>query len=150
MPQSLANILVHLVFSTKERYPFIQPSIESELHRYLAEMCNVCGSPSLSIDGTADHVHLLFSLGRTIAMSDVVEKVKGSSSGWIKGKGSEFRKFAWQRGYGAFSIGQSNVAALKHYIAGQKKHHARTTFQDEFRTLLRKYRIEYDEQYVWD
>jgi putative transposase len=102
------------------------------------------------IDGTPDHLHILFSLARIITITDLVEEVKTESSKWIKTKGPEFRNFHWQKGYGAFSIGQSNVAALKRYIHGQKQHHKRVTFQDEYRRFLKHYEIEYDERYVWD
>src|SRR2546426_3933458 len=107
MPQSLSSILVHLVFSTKNREPFITPAIEPELHPYLASIFRALKSPSLTIDGTADHIHILFALGRVITVADLVEEVKTDSSKWIKKKGSEFRNFYWQKGYGAFSIGQS-------------------------------------------
>jgi len=150
MPQSLSSILIHLVFSTKHREPLITPEIETELHKYLATIFRECKSPTLLIGGTEDHLHTLFALSRTLAVADLVEEVKTSSSKWIKTKGPEFRQFHWQAGYGAFSIGQSNVAALKRYIAGQKEHHRRQSFQDEFRVLCKKYDLEFDERYVWD
>ncbi len=150
MPQSLSSILIHLVFSTKHREPFITPAIETELHPYLAAIFRELKSPSLAIDGTADHVHTLFSLGRVITIAELVEEIKTESSKWIKTKGIEFRNFHWQKGYGAFSIGQSNVAALKRYIHGQKRHHQRVSFQDEYRKFLKAYGIDYDERYVWD
>jgi putative transposase len=150
MPQSLSAILIHLVFSTKNREPFITPAIETELHPYLAKIFRELKSPSLTINGASDHVHILFSLGRVIKVADLVEEVKTESSKWIKTKGREFRNFHWQRGYGALSIGQSNVVALKRYISNQKQHHRGITFQDEYRKFLKSYRIEYDERYVWD
>ena len=150
MPQSLSSILTHLVFSTKRREPFITPAIETELHPYLATIFRALKSPSLCIDGTADHVHILFSLGRVITMADLVEEIKTESSKWIKTKGREFRNFHWQKGYGGFSIGQSNVASLKRYIRGQKQHHQRVSFQDEYRNFLKAYGVDYDERYVWD
>jgi putative transposase len=150
MPQSLSSILIHLIFSTKNREPFITPAIETELHPYMASIFRALKSPSLTIDGTSDHIHILFSLGRIITVADLVEEVKTGSSKWIKTKGPEFRNFHWQKGYGAFSIGQSNVAALKHYIRNQKQHHKRITFQDEYRKFLKSYGIDYDERYVWD
>jgi putative transposase len=150
VPQSLSSILVHLVFSTKNREPFITSAIETELHPYMAKVFRELKCPSLPIDGTSDHVHILFSLGRVIKVADLVEEVKTESSKWIKTKGREFRNFHWQRGYGAFSIGQSNVEALKRYIRGQRQHHRRVTFQDEYRKFLKSYCIEYDERYVWD
>ena len=127
MPQSLSSILIHLVFSTKNREPFIQPTIEKELHPYMAKIFRALKSPSLAIDGTADLVHILFSLSRVIKIADLVQEVKTESSKWIKTKGPEFKNFHWQNGYGAFSIGQSQVAILKRYIARQKAHHQRVT-----------------------
>ena len=150
MSQSLSSVLIHLVFSTKNRELFITAEVESELHSYMAKIFRELKSPSLAIDGTNDHVHVLFSLARVITIADLVEEVKTSSSKWIKTKGREFRNFHWQRGYGAFSIGQSNVTALKHYIRSQKEHHQRVTFQDEYRKFLKAYGIDYDEKYVWD
>jgi len=113
MPQSLSSILIHLVFSTKLRERLITPAIEPELQKYMAKVFRALNSPSLAIDGTEDHVHILFSLGRVIKIADLVEEVKTESSKWIKTKGREFKDFHWQRGYGAFSIGQSNIASLK-------------------------------------
>lgn len=150
MSESLSSILVHLVFSTKNREPFITPAVETELHPYMAKVFRELKSPSLAIDGTADHVHILFSLARIITIADAVEEVKTNTSKWIKTKGREFRNFHWQRGYGAFSIGQSNVETLKRYIRRQKEPHRRVTFQDEYRKFLKAYGIDYDENYVWD
>ena len=150
MPQSHAAILVHIIFSTKNREPFIQPEIETELFPYLATSCRSANSPALLINGTMDHVHLLVNLGRKTAIADLVEEIKTSSSRWIKSKGPPFQNFYWQNGYGAFSIGQSGVAALKQYIANQKEHHRVKTFQEEFREFLTRYEMEWDERYVWD
>lgn len=150
MAQSLSSILIHLVFSTKNREPFITPAVETELHPYMAKIFRELKSPSLAIDGTSDHVHILFSLARVITIADLVEEVKTNTSKWIKTKGREFRNFHWQKGYGGFSIGQSNVASLRRYIRGQKDHHRRVTFQDEYRKFLKAYGIDYDERYVWD
>src|SRR6266436_6006660 len=121
MPQSLSSILIHLVFSTKNREPFITPAVEPELHPYMAKIFRELKSPSLAIDGTADHVHIVFSLARVITVADLVEEVKTESSKWIKTKGREFRNFHWQRGYGVFSIGQSNQESLKRYVLNQKE-----------------------------
>src|SRR5712664_2724143 len=128
MAQSLSSILIHLVFSTKNREPFITPAIETELHPYMAKIFRELKSPSLTIDVTSDHVHILFSLARVIAPADLVEEVKTSTSKWIKTHGCDFKNFHWQKGYGAFSIGQSTVATLKRYIHHQKRHHQRVTF----------------------
>lgn len=150
MAQSLASILVHLVFSTKHREPFIKSEIEPNLHAYLAVVFRECKCPSLIVGGMPDHVHALFSLHRTQPISDVVEEVKKRSSKWMKTNGEEYRQFQWQGGYGAFSVSQSAAQAVKNYIANQKQHHRKITFQDEFRALLKKYEVEYDEKYVWD
>ncbi|HBB93963.1 MAG TPA: IS200/IS605 family transposase [Blastocatellia bacterium] len=129
MSQSLSSVLIHLVFSTKNREPFITPAIEPELHPYMAKILRELKSPSLAIDGTADHVHILFPLARVVTIAEIVEEIKTSTSKWIKTKGREFRNFHWQRGYGAFSIGQSNVASLKRYIRDQKEHHKASRFK---------------------
>jgi len=150
MLQSLARILVHIVFSTKHRQPLIQPEIENELYSYMASIFRVYESPAIIINGVEDHVHNLCTLSRKIALSDLIEKVKKSSSKWIKTKDAAYKNFYWQNGYGAFSIGESNVEALKTYIAKQKEHHRQKTFQDEFREFFQLYKIEYDEKYVWD
>ncbi|HSB08930.1 MAG TPA: IS200/IS605 family transposase [Blastocatellia bacterium] len=150
MPQSLSSILVHLVFSTKNREPLIAGEVEIELHRYLATVFRELESPSLLIGGTEDHIHSLFALSRTITIADLVREVKTSSSKWIKTKGTALRQFHWQSGYGAFSVGQSNVPALTQYIATQKQHHRRTSFQDEFRFLCKRYGVDIDDRYVWE
>ena len=150
MPQSLSSILIHLIFSTKNREPLLTPEIETELYPYLASIFNAMKSPALIINGTSDHLHMLFSLSRVVTIADIVEEVKTESSKWIKTKGREFRNFHWQSGYGAFSIGQSQVPTVKRYIARQKEHHRHVTFQDEYRKFLKAYDIEYDERYVWD
>jgi putative transposase len=150
MAQSLANVLVHLVFSTKNRRPLIRPEVEHELHPYLAAVCREMGCPALDVGGTEDHVHILFSLSRTVTLSKLDEEVKKRSSKWIKTKAEGYADFAWQAGYGAFSIGQSGVAGVKQYIAEQKEHHRKVSFQEELRALLRRYQVEFDERYLWE
>ena len=150
MPQSLSSILIHLIFSTKNREPFITPAIETELHPYMAKIFRELKSPSLAIDGVSDHVHVLFSLARVIKVADLLQEVKTETSKWIKTKGPEFKNFHWQSGYGAFSIGQSQVEEVKRYIHSQKEHHRRVTFQEEYRKFLNAYGIDFDERYVWD
>ena len=150
MPQSLSSILIHLVFSTKNREPYITTEIEPELHAYLGAVFRECHSPALIINGTLDHVHALFALSRTVTVAGIVEEVKKRWSKWAKSKGGVHRNFQWQTGYGAFSIGRSNVDALKRYIAGQKEHHHRRTFGEEYRSFLKKYDVGYDGRYVWD
>ena len=150
MPQSLANVLVHVVFSTKNRSPFIAPDSEDELYRYLATAFRTCQCPAHKVGGTADHVHIVCSLARTVSIADLLAAAKADSSKWIKTKGPRYADFAWQAGYGAFSIGQSQLGRVSEYIAAQGEHHRARTFQDEFRGLLKRYEIEYDERYVWD
>jgi len=150
MPQSLSSILIHLIFSTKNREPILTPEIDAELYPYMASIFKAMKSPALIIDGTSDHLHTLLSLSRVMTIAELVEEVKTESSKWIKTKGRHFRNFHWQSGYGAFSIGQSQVPALRRYIRRQKEHHRRVTFQDEFRKFLKAYEVEYDERYVWD
>ncbi|MBI2805113.1 MAG: IS200/IS605 family transposase [Planctomycetes bacterium] len=150
MPQSLAAIYIHLIFSTKNRAPLIRPELEEELHMYHAGILRNLDSPLLCTGGTEDHVHVLFRLGRKIDVAKIVEKVKAGSSKWIKTKGAEYHDFYWQSGYGAFSIGQSGIGGVKKYIANQKEHHRTRTFQEEFREFLNRYEIAFDERYVWD
>jgi REP element-mobilizing transposase RayT len=150
MSQSLASVLVHLIYSTKNRHPFLTPEIDPELYAYQATIFRELESPALLINGTPDHVHALFRLSRKAALCDVIEEVKKRSSKWLKTKGTSLAQFQWQAGYGAFSIGESGVPALREYIAKQKEHHRIKTFQEEFREFLKKYGLEWDERYVWD
>ena len=149
MPQSLSKVLVHLIFSTKHREPLIGSEIRPRLHAYLVGILDHLKSPSLQTGGVADHVHILFSLGRTISQAALVEEVKKSSSKWMKAEGG-VPSFSWQAGYGAFSVGQSQTDAVARYIQNQEEHHRKVTFQEEFRKFLERYRVPYDERYVWD
>ena len=148
MPQSLSKVLVHLIFSTKHREPFIVPEPRPHLHAYLVGILDRLKCPSLQTGGVADHVHILFMQARTVALSDVVEEVKKGSSKWMKTQGVP--TFSWQAGYGAFSVGESQSLAVIRYIQKQEEHHRHVSFQDEFRKFLEKYRVSYDERYVWD
>ena len=150
MPQSLARLLVHLVFSTKNREPFLSSAIQSKLHAYMAATCDHYDCPSLRVGGVADHVHLLFGLARTRALSEVVQAFKTSSSKWIKEQGPELAIFHWQAGYGAFSVSESNSAGVVAYIKDQAEHHRTVSFQEEYRRLLQRHEIAFDERYVWD
>jgi len=150
MPQSLARILVHLIFSTKNREPFLSLDLQAELHPYLTTVLNNDGCPALEVGGVEDHVHLLFGLSRTLTIAQVVENVKTSSSKWIKTKEASLSCFHWQTGYGAFSVSQSNATAVVRYIQNQAEHHRKESFQSEFRKFLERYQIPYDERYVWD
>jgi REP element-mobilizing transposase RayT len=149
--QSLAQIYLHLVFSTKHRRPYLQnQALRVEMHAYLGGVCRNLDSPSLIVGGVADHVHILCRLGRTVSVAELVRELKRESSKWVKTKAIDLADFHWQDGYGAFSISPSHVEPLRRYVADQERHHRTESFQDELRRLLRKYGVEYDERYVWD
>ena len=150
MPQSLSLVILHLVFSTKDRQPLIGPSARAELHAYLAEVARNMGCECFRVGGMADHVHFAIRLARTVTVAQLVEDLKTSSSRWMKGRSPDLYAFAWQRGYGAFSVGPGDQQALLNYIENQEEHHCIRTFQEEFRGFLDKYKIKYDERYVWD
>jgi REP element-mobilizing transposase RayT len=150
MGQSLSKVILHSIFSTKNRYPFLDDKIRNDVHAYMTGIMRNFSCPILAINGTSDHIHILFVLSRSISQSKIIEEVKKNSSKWIKSKGEKYHEFFWQRGYGIFSIGESGIASTKKYIALQNEHHQRKTFQEEYRDFLKKYRIEYDENYVWD
>ena len=151
MPQSFARLYVHLIFSTKNRERLITDRVRQSLHSYMATVLQNFGSPPVLINSVEDHVHILFELGRTAAVSHAVEEVKTtSSSKWIKTQGGEFARFAWQSGYGAFSVSESIVRTVRDYIANQREHHRVKSFQEEYRTFLEKHGLTFDEQYVWD
>jgi REP element-mobilizing transposase RayT len=153
MPQSLNKVILHMVFSTKDRMPLVDASIRPRLHAYLASVLRDIDPPqsqAYRVGGVADHVHIAASLPRTVTISKLFEIIKKESSIWMKRQGPEYAKFYWQSGYGCFSLGPSQLDRLLHYIDNQEEHHKTVTFQDEFQTFLRKYNIEYDERYVWD
>jgi REP element-mobilizing transposase RayT len=151
MPQSLANVLLHVVFSTKHRQPFLRELRTREfLTAYLVGTLRNLDCPSLIIGVVEDHVHILCNLHRTVTIAKLVEEIKTSSSLRLKDEHKSLKDFQWQNGYGAFSVSQSNVPAVRRYIATQEEHHRRRSFQDELRLLLRRHGIEFDERYVWD
>jgi len=151
MSQSFAQIYLHIVFSTKNRNPFLHdPTIRDEILCGLGGECNKLGCPVIRVGGVADHVHILCHLARAISVMDLIKEIKRESSQWIKPKSRDLADFYWQKGYGAFSISPSHVPELCAYIANQEEHHRTESFQDEFRRLLTKYGLEWDERYVWD
>jgi REP-associated tyrosine transposase len=147
MPQSLAHVLVHLVFSTKNREPTIARNIRPALHAYLGGILDRLGCSPLAVGGAADHVHILFSLSRILSLAEVVEETKKASSKWMKQTEPDFW---WQAGYGAFSVAHSQVTAVIRYIERQEQRHRAQSFQDEFRQLLTRFQLPYDERYLWD
>lgn len=149
MAQSLSKILLHLVFGTKNRKPLIPQELEFELHAYLASECRRLGGQAYRVGGTENHVHLACTLPRTITAAKLLEGIKASSSAWIKKRDTRCSSFAWQGGYGAFSLGQSQLSSLMRYIDRQRDHHRTETFEEEFLDLLRKYEVEHDARYLW-
>lgn len=150
MPQSLAKIYTHLVFSTKGRTETIPKQHLADVHAYVARILNDNKCPAVKVGGTANHIHILFVQNRTMALSDVVRIVKSNSSKWINEKNGRLNPFCWQDGYGAFSISNTHVDAVVNYIANQEEHHKGVSFQDEFRKICKQCGVEYDERYVWD
>ena len=150
MSQSLVKNYLHIVFSTKHRQPLILPSIEKELYSYLGGICNNLECQVIKIGGHKDHIHILCLLSKKTALIKLIEQLKSNSSKWIKTKGNEFCNFYWQDGYGAFSVNPSEVDIVINYIENQKEHHSKKTFQEEYKAFLSKYKVEYNERYVWD
>jgi REP element-mobilizing transposase RayT len=150
MPQSLSKVIVHIVFSTKNREPWLDANVRPRMHAYLATTCRNLGAEFVHAGGVADHVHIVTALPRTLSQAQLIEQIKKTSSKWIKTLDVRYRAFSWQRGYGAFSVSQSQLDAVLLYISSQKEHHRTRTFQQEYRELLRKHGVDFDERYVWD
>ena len=154
MSQSLTQSWIHIIFSTKDRYPFLQDQkIQQRMHVYIGKICDDLKCQPSFVGGTADHIHILTNLNKNLPLSTFIEKVKKSSSKWIKTVdcgNNIINQFYWQRGYAAFSVSQSAIDAVKQYIATQAKHHQKQNFQDELRKWLSANHITYDERYLWD
>ena len=150
MPQSLSIILIHLIWSTKDRRPWLEPRIRERTHAFLAGAVRQCDCEAYRVGGVEDHVHLAVRLSRTLSVADLVKEVKTASSKWVKTQDASLQDFAWQQGYGVFSVGMSQKETLLNYIDNQEEHHRTRTFKDEYRDFLTKYGIEYDERHVWD
>jgi REP element-mobilizing transposase RayT len=150
MPQSLAKLHIHLIFSTKFREPMLHDRVREPFHRYIATVMRNFGCPVVIVNSVEDHVHILFELGRTVTVSGVVEEAKKTSSRWIKTQGAEFAAFRWQAGYGAFAVSASHVPAVRQYIEGQREHHRSREFPEEYRQFLKEHGLLFDERYVWE
>jgi REP element-mobilizing transposase RayT len=149
MGQSLSHLLVHSVFSTKDRHPFLRSEeIRKEIYAYMAGILKNLECHPIKIGGVEDHVHILSSLSKNIAFSELIGRLKGSSSKRLKEKG--VHGFGWQNGYGAFSVSESNIEAVTAYITNQAEHHRKFSFQEEVRELLKRHRVSFDERYLWD
>jgi REP element-mobilizing transposase RayT len=150
MPQSLAKIYIHLVFSTRNRERVLADGDGPDLHAYIGGILNGLGCIPLEINTEPDHAHILFISGRTMALSEVVGGVKKSATDWLRARSPRYAGFHWQSGYGAFSVSQSAVATVRNYIRNQREHHRGKPFEDEYRAMLEKHGMEYDERYVWE
>ena len=150
MPQSLNHVIVHYIFSTKDRQAFLVPDVRARLHAYLATVCRDMGAEAYRVGGVADHVHVLATLPRTVTQAEFIERMKKVSSKWIKDQDSGCAGFAWQRGYGAFSVSVSQMEPVIRYIDTQEEHHRHRSFQEEYREFLRRHGVAFDERYVWD
>jgi len=147
MSRTFTNLLTHVVFSTKDRMPLIRAELRTELFAYLGGLTRELNGKAYGINGTSDHVHMLISLPANVAVADALRFIKSNSSGWVREKWK--KTFAWQLGYGAFSVSKSNVPDVLKYIANQERHHRRVAFKDEFIDFLRRHEIDYDERYIW-
>ena len=149
MPQSLSAVYIHLIFSTKERYPFLRDEgLQRDLHAQLGEISKRLGCQPIRVGGIEDHVHILSRFGRTITQAEWIKELKRVSNIWLKTDGG-LRQFQWQSGYADFSVSLSNLQKVRDYIANQNRHNQRINFQDELRLLLTRHRIEWDERYIW-
>ena len=150
MPHTFTNLLVHFIFSTKDRRPNLEAEIRSRVFAYMGGVFREVGATPILINGPDDHVHALASIPAAASVADVMRLVKTNTSKWVHEQWPQRREFAWQSGYGAFSVSQSNRAEVAKYIAGQEEHHRHVSFQEEFLAFLKRHGIAYDERYVWD
>lgn len=150
MGQSLSKVYVHITYSTKKHQKLIDQNIKDHLFEYLGGICKGLECYPVRVGGYQDHVHILCVLSRKIAQMKLLEELKKQSSKWIKSQGQSYANFYWQDGYGIFSVNPAEIEKVVDYINNQEEHHMRRTFQDEFRAFLRKYKVPFDEQYVWD
>jgi len=150
MAHTYTNILIHALFSTKDRRPWLTSEIRDEVFRHLGGTLNDLRGQSLLVNGPRDHVHMLFVQPRTLSIATVMEKVKASSSGWVKERWPDRRYFGWQTGYAAFSVSKSHVEQVKGYISNQEEHHRKVSFREELLAFLKKHGVEYDARYIFD
>ena len=150
MPQSLSKVVIHIIFSTKNREPWLDSAIRPRMHSYLATICRDLGGEALRVGGVGDHVHIVTTLPRTLSQAHMIERIKKVSSKWIKTLDARYRDFFWQRGYGAFSVSPSQLDVVLQYVDAQQEHHRTRSFQEEYRELLRRHGFDFDERYVWD
>lgn len=149
MPQSLSINLVHVIFSTKNREPYLDPDTRQRLYPYMAQLIRDKGSECYRIGGIEDHIHLAIRLSKTATLSKTISEAKTGTSRWLKEISPKLSSFSWQEGYGAFSVSPKDLDAVIGYIDHQEEHHKKISFQDEFRKFLNKYQMDFDENYVW-
>jgi REP element-mobilizing transposase RayT len=150
MPQSLSNVIIHIIFSTRDREPWLDRDVRPRMHAYVATICRDQSAEAFLVGGVVDHLHIVTTLPRTLSQATMIETVKKTSSKWIKALDRKYRGFYWQRGYGSFSVSPSQLQAVLDYVESQEEHHRTRSFQEEYRDFLSKYGIEFDERYVWD
>jgi putative transposase len=150
MPQSLSKVVLHIIFSTKNREPWLESNVRPRMHAYLATICRDVGADFVRVGGVADHVHIVTTLSRTLSQAQLIEHIKKLSSKWIKTLDPRYRGFFWQSGYGAFSVSPSQLDEVLRYVEAQQEHHRTRTFQEEYRELLRRHGVDFDQRYVWD
>ena len=150
MSQSFASIHLHILFSTKDREPWIAAGLKQRLYDHIGETLRGSGCDLVAAGGMPDHVHLLVAVGRELSVADVVRLVKSTSSRWIHDTFPELAEFSWQVGYGAFAVGFASIAEVRRYIANQAELHATQSFEEEYREFLRRHKIEWDERFLWE
>jgi putative transposase len=149
MPSTYSNLLYHIIFSTKRREPLITRALMEELFLYVAGIVRGQNGLPLEIGGMPDHLHLVIRINPDVSVSEIVRLVKANSSNWVNERPDRVGRFAWQRGYGAFSVSFSQLDAVRRYVRTQEKHHHHRTFQEEFVDFLKRHGIEFDECYLW-
>lgn len=150
MPQSLSQVYVHIIFSTKHRHNLIDEEVEARLFEYIGGVCKGLECNPIKVGGYRNHIHILCTLSKKVTQIKLLEEVKKQSSKWIKTQNVRYNNFYWQDGYGIFSVNRTEVDTVVSYILNQKQHHEKRNFEEEYRAFLTKYSIEYDERYVWD
>jgi REP element-mobilizing transposase RayT len=150
MAHTFTNLLVHFIFSTKDRRPYLDAEIRPRVFAYMGGVFREMGATPMLINGPEDHAHALVGMPASLSVAEVMRVVKTNSSRWVHEQWPDRREFAWQSGYGAFSVSQSNRAEVEKYIANQEEHHRHVSFQEEFLAFLKRHGIAYDERYVWD
>jgi REP element-mobilizing transposase RayT len=150
MPSTYTNLLYHIIFSTKNRDPTIDKAWTDELYRYVGGIIRANGGTCVEINGMPDHVHILAKIKPAISIADILKLIKSNSSKWLNDEKVPGRSFAWQEGYAAFSVSESQVDAVRRYIRNQVEHHRKQSFQEELVALLKRHGVEYDPRYLWD